>query len=78
MPFSISAAVGFIALSGVAVLDGLAILTYFNQLREEGRVLRDAVVEGFDYTVASHPHDRFGRHLRICANGDRNRCGSAS
>ncbi|PYK61645.1 MAG: CusA/CzcA family heavy metal efflux RND transporter [Verrucomicrobia bacterium] len=46
MPFSISAAVGFIALSGVAVLDGLVMLTYFNQLREEGRSVHDAVVEG--------------------------------
>ena len=46
MPFSISAAVGFIALSGVAVLDGLVMLSYFNQLREEGRTVRDAVIEG--------------------------------
>jgi cobalt-zinc-cadmium resistance protein CzcA len=46
MPFSITAAVGFIALSGVAVLNGLVMLTYFNQLREEGRSVRDAVLEG--------------------------------
>ena len=46
MPFSISAAVGFIALSGVAVLDGLVMLTYFNQLREQGKSVRDAVMEG--------------------------------
>jgi cobalt-zinc-cadmium resistance protein CzcA len=46
MPFSISAAVGFIALSGVAVLDGLVMISYFNQLREEGKALRDAVREG--------------------------------
>src|SRR6266496_19505 len=46
MPFSISAAVGFIALSGVAVLDGLVMLSYFNELREEGKSVRDAVREG--------------------------------
>jgi heavy metal efflux system protein len=46
MPFSISAAVGFIALSGVAVLDGLVMLSYFNELREEGKSVRDAVIEG--------------------------------
>ncbi|MEY4918408.1 MAG: Cobalt-zinc-cadmium resistance protein CzcA, partial [Verrucomicrobiota bacterium] len=46
MPFSISAAVGFIALSGVAVLDGLVMISCFNQLREEGKPLRDAVREG--------------------------------
>ena len=32
--------------SGVAVLDGLVMLSCFNQLREEGKSLRDAVVEG--------------------------------
>ncbi len=46
MPFSITAAVGFIALSGVAVLNGLVMISYFNQLREQGRELRDAVIEG--------------------------------
>jgi cobalt-zinc-cadmium resistance protein CzcA len=46
MPFSISAAVGFIALSGVAVLNGLMILTFFNQLRERGADVRTAVWDG--------------------------------
>ncbi|MBI1818140.1 MAG: CusA/CzcA family heavy metal efflux RND transporter [Deltaproteobacteria bacterium] len=46
MPFSITAAVGFIALSGVAVLNGLVLVTYFNQLRAQGRTIRDAVLEG--------------------------------
>src|SRR5213592_1119433 len=44
MPFSITAAVGFIALSGVAVLNGLVMVSYFNQLREQGRAVRDAVM----------------------------------
>jgi heavy metal efflux system protein len=46
MPFSISAAVGFIALSGVAVLNGVVLISYFNQLREQGSDVRSAVVEG--------------------------------
>ena len=46
MPFSISAAVGFIALSGVAVLNGVVMISYFNQLREEGKDVRSAVIEG--------------------------------
>jgi cobalt-zinc-cadmium resistance protein CzcA len=46
MPFSISAAIGFIALSGVAVLNGLVMISYFNQLRERGRSVREAVIEG--------------------------------
>ncbi len=46
MPFSISAGVGFIALSGVAVLNGLMMVSYYNQLREAGKNLLDAVIEG--------------------------------
>ena len=46
MPFTISAAVGFIALSGIAVLNGIMLISFINQLREQGRTLRDAVVEG--------------------------------
>jgi heavy metal efflux system protein len=46
MPFSITAAVGFIALAGVAVLNGLVLVSYFNHLREEGKSVFDAVTEG--------------------------------
>jgi cobalt-zinc-cadmium resistance protein CzcA len=45
-PLSISAAVGFIALSGVAVLNGLVMLSFIRSLREEGRSLDDAIREG--------------------------------
>ena len=46
LPFSISAGIGFIALSGVAVLNGVVLITYFNQLREEGKAVLESVVEG--------------------------------
>ncbi|MDB5819052.1 MAG: cation transporter [Rhizobacter sp.] len=46
IPFSISAVVGFIALCGVAVLNGLVMLSTIRSLREEGRVLDAAVTEG--------------------------------
>jgi heavy metal efflux system protein len=46
LPFSISAAVGFIALSGVAVLNGVMMISFINQLREEGKNVREAVIEG--------------------------------
>jgi cobalt-zinc-cadmium resistance protein CzcA len=46
MPFSISAAVGFIALSGVAVLNGLVLVTFIDQLRRRDVPLDDAIVEG--------------------------------
>ncbi|MGL4284722.1 MAG: efflux RND transporter permease subunit [Phreatobacter sp.] len=46
MPFSVAAAVGFIALSGVAVLNGLVMLTYIKQLLAEGLGKREAIMQG--------------------------------
>jgi cobalt-zinc-cadmium resistance protein CzcA len=46
LPFSISAGVGFIALSGVAVLNGVVMVSYINYLREEGKSVADAISEG--------------------------------
>jgi cobalt-zinc-cadmium resistance protein CzcA len=45
MPFSISAAIGFIAMSGVAVLDDMILVSYIRQLREKGLALDDAVTQ---------------------------------
>lgn len=46
LPFSISAGVGFIALSGIAVLNGVVLVNYFNQLKQEGKTGKDLVVTG--------------------------------
>jgi cobalt-zinc-cadmium resistance protein CzcA len=46
MPFSVSAAVGFIALSGVAVLNGLVMMASINQLVEHGIQRRRAIFVG--------------------------------
>jgi cobalt-zinc-cadmium resistance protein CzcA len=46
LPFSISAGVGFIALSGIAVLNGVVLVNYFNQLKAEGKSGKDLVVSG--------------------------------
>ena len=46
IPLSISAGIGFIALSGVAVLNGLVMIAFIRSLREEGRTLDDAIHEG--------------------------------
>ena len=46
IPLSISAAVGFIALSGVAVLNGLVMISFINRLREEGARLDEAIAQG--------------------------------
>jgi cobalt-zinc-cadmium resistance protein CzcA len=46
IPFSISAAVGFIALSGIAVLNGLVMVAFIRDLRDHGQALEEAIVEG--------------------------------
>jgi cobalt-zinc-cadmium resistance protein CzcA len=46
IPFSISAGIGFIALSGVAVLNGLVMIAFIRKLRENGDWLDDAIVDG--------------------------------
>ncbi|HVY70703.1 MAG TPA: CusA/CzcA family heavy metal efflux RND transporter, partial [Verrucomicrobiae bacterium] len=46
MPFSITAAIGFIALSGVAVLNGVVMISYTNELRLGGKRVKEAIMEG--------------------------------
>ncbi|MDO8273482.1 MAG: CusA/CzcA family heavy metal efflux RND transporter [Gammaproteobacteria bacterium] len=46
IPLSISAGVGFIALSGVAVLNGLVMLSFIRDLRQQGHALESAITEG--------------------------------
>jgi cobalt-zinc-cadmium resistance protein CzcA len=46
MPFTISAGVGFVAVSGVAVLNGLVMVSTIRQLRAKGTALRDAIEQG--------------------------------
>jgi len=44
--FSMSAAVGFVSLFGVAIMEGLLMISYFNDLRGQGLPLREAIVTG--------------------------------
>ncbi|MCL4488403.1 MAG: CusA/CzcA family heavy metal efflux RND transporter, partial [Chloroflexi bacterium] len=46
MPFSMSAGVGFIAVSGVAVLNGVVMVAFINEARRKGRPIREAVLDG--------------------------------
>jgi cobalt-zinc-cadmium resistance protein CzcA len=46
IPFSISAAVGFIALSGIAVLNGLVMVSFIRDLRARGMGIDDSIIEG--------------------------------
>ena len=50
-PFSISAAVGFISIFGVAVQDGVLLISYFNQLRAAGLPVRESVLRGAELRV---------------------------
>ncbi|GAA5442789.1 cobalt-zinc-cadmium resistance protein CzcA [Microbulbifer sp. NBRC 101763] len=46
IPFSISAAVGFIALSGIAILNGLVMVSFIRDLRDQGYSIEKAIIEG--------------------------------
>lgn len=50
-PFSISAAVGFISIFGIAVQDGVLLISYFNQLRHAGISVRESVMRGGELRV---------------------------
>jgi len=50
-PFSISAAVGFISIFGVAVQDGVLLISYFNQMRSHGFPVMEAVMRGAELRV---------------------------
>ncbi len=49
--FNISAAVGFISIFGVAIMDGLLLISYFNRLRTDGVPLEDAILQGAEKRV---------------------------
>jgi hypothetical protein len=66
LSFSISAGVGFIALSGVAVLNGVVMVSFISRLRNEGHPLEEAIRLG---TASSRAHDGARRVTRISAHG---------
>ena len=49
--FSISAAVGFVSIFGVAIMDGLLLVSYFNQMRAQGLPVREAILQGAEKRV---------------------------
>jgi cobalt-zinc-cadmium resistance protein CzcA len=49
--FSISAAVGFISIFGVAIMDGLLLVSYFNAMRAEGLPVHEAIMQGAEKRV---------------------------
>jgi Cu/Ag efflux pump CusA len=71
IPLSISAGVGFIALSGVAVLNGLVMLSAIRQLRDNGMDLLQAVQQGADQSVTACVNDSFGSGFGLYSNGSK-------
>lgn len=76
MPLSISAAVGFIALSGIAVLNGLVMLSFIRDHWQQHGDLYQAIVDGGNVSFASSHDDRVSGQPWFCANGAeyRHRC----
>jgi cobalt-zinc-cadmium resistance protein CzcA len=48
---SVPASVGFIALFGIAVLNGVVLISYINQIREEGMPLKEAILKGCEHRL---------------------------
>ena len=65
-PFSVSAAVGFISIFGIAVMDGILLSFYIRQLWQEGHPFKEAIIMGSDRRLARHDDDRPGRRARAC------------
>ncbi len=65
--FSISAAVGFISLFGVAIMDGLLLISYFNAMREQGLPLHEAIMQGAEQARAAGDDDGPDGHPRPAA-----------
>ena len=70
MPFSISAAVGFVALSGVAVLDDMLLVSCIRQLREKGVALEKAVEQAALTRLRPGVDDDTRRRSRFHSDGD--------
>ena len=77
---SVPASVGFINLFGVAVLNGIVLVSYFNKLREDGLQCDEAIITRLHTSTQTGPHDRFGSPARFDAAGLRpwDRLGSAT
>ena len=73
IPLSISAGIGFIALSGVAVLNGLVIIAFIQKLRDEGRAAGRGRARRRADAAAAGADDRAGRLARLRPDGDRDR-----
>ena len=73
IPLSISAGVGFIALSGVAVLNGLVMITFINKLRQDGLPVMEAVRQGALLRLRPVLDDGPGRLPGVSAHGHRYR-----
>ena len=74
IPLSISAGIGFITLSGVAVLTGLVIVSCIRDLRDTGHAKSmQAIMEGDADAVAAGADDRAGGEPRFPAHGAQHR-----
>jgi hypothetical protein len=75
LPFTVSAGIGFVALSGVAILNGLVLVTFIQQRLAAGTPLVDAVREGCLVRLAAGADDRAGRRGRLHPHGVQRRGG---
>jgi cobalt-zinc-cadmium resistance protein CzcA len=68
-PFSVSAAIGFISLLGVSVMDGILNITYYRELRTHGMAVAEAVFRGAEQRMRPVVDDSTFRRCRPIASG---------
>ena len=67
--FSVSAAVGFVSLFGIAIMEGLLLISYFNALRAQGLPLHEAIIQGAAQAGAAGDDHRDDGHPGPLARG---------
>ena len=75
MPLTISAVVGFLALSGIAVLNGVMLITYIQQLRRQGVPIRTGCPGGNFHSASAQDHDCVRGRCGFYSDGNFNRGG---
>ena len=72
MNLNLSASIGFLALFGVAMLNGVVLISSINQLSKAGFASREAVLGGAQAPIAAGADDRLRRELRVHSDGGSN------
>ena len=69
LPLTMPATIGFVTLAGLSILNGMVLITYFNELRSQGISPAPAALRSAKTRLRPRPHDRLGRQCRFYPHG---------